>query len=378
MHTSRTTFSLYLFIFLFAALSATAQDIRLHTPYTRVSVPPGESVRYTLKARNTGDEVRTADLYMRGLPRTWTHELKAGGYELEQISILPGDSETMTLNVTVPRRVNKGAQRFSLVAAGHDTLQLVINVSEKGTYVSEFTASQSNLQGHADADFTFSAKLENRTGEKQSYALTASPPRGWKVTFKPNYKQATAVEVEPNSTANINIEVDPPVNVDAGTFSIPVVASNRSTSAGLDLEVVITASYDIELTTPDGLLSSKLQAGRGKQLDLVVKNTGSGDLENIRLSANDPARWELSIEPDTIRVLKPGTTANIKATVTPYEKSIPGDYVARITARTDEVSSTAAFRLSVKTSLLWGWVGVIVIVGIILAIWMLFRKYGRR
>ena len=355
-----------------------AQNIELHTPYTRISVPPGEKVSYTVKASNKGNTTQWANMFVTGLPSDWGRSLKAGGYAIEQLSILPGDSENLTLSIDVPGKVRKGAQRFAILAAGSDTLSLVIDVSEQGSYSTEFTSQQANLQGHADAEFSFSTKLDNRTGEKQSYSLTANAPRGWQVVFKPNYKQATAVEIEPNGSANVSIEVKPPYNVDAGTFAIPVRASNRVTSAELELEVDITASYQLELTTPTGLLSSKVTAGNGKQLELLVRNTGSGTLENIRFISSKPNDWEITIEPDTIRQLAPGASTNVMAMVKPADKAIPGDYAAKITARTNEVSSVASFRLSVKTPLLWGWIGILVILGIVVFIWWMFRKYGRR
>ena len=128
-----------------------------------------------------------------------------------------------------------------------------------------------------------------------TYELSIAPKR-WNVTFKPNYKQATAVEIEPNESTSINIEIDPPHNVEAGTYNIPVRAVTSSTSAELELEVVITGSYEMELTTPSGLLSSDITAGKEERIELLVKNTGSSELKNIRFSASEPRNWTVSFE----------------------------------------------------------------------------------
>ena len=48
---------------------------------------------------------------------------------------------------------------------------------------------------------------------------------------------------------------------EAGTYKIPVRAATNGSSADLGLEVVITGSYGIELTTPTGLLSTSITAG---------------------------------------------------------------------------------------------------------------------
>jgi uncharacterized membrane protein len=210
------------------------------------------------------------------------------------------------------------------------------------------------------------------------YALRADAQRGWTVVFRPNYKQATAVEVEPDNTANIAIDIKPPYNVGAGTFKIPVQAANNSTSAGLYLEVVITGSYEMELTTPTGLLSMDVTAGKEKRVELVVNNTGSGELKDVVLRATNPKDWEVKFSPDTIPRLEPGGNAQIFATIIPEDKAIPGDYATTIFARTPEVTASAAFRVSVKTPLLWGWLGIVIIIGTLTVIYILFRKYGRR
>ncbi|SFD78801.1 Uncharacterized membrane protein [Thermophagus xiamenensis] len=372
----------YFFAFglLFSSLMAlsAASDIELYTPYTNISVPPGEKIDYSIDVKNNGSSTQTVDVYVSGLSKDWTYTLKAGGYAIKQISVLPGEKKTLSLTVNVPVKVNKGNHWFSVVAKGHHVLNLVVNVSEQGTFKTEFTCDQANIEGHADANFTFTTKLKNSTAQKQVYSLHANAPRGWKVIFKPNYKQATAVEVEPNKTENISIQVEPPYNVEAGTYKIPVRAVNRSTSADLDLEVVISGTYDMELSTPTGRLSSTITAGREKDIELVVKNTGSSVLKEVRFSASKPKNWTVEFEPDTIPAIEPGEEATALATVKSADKAIPGDYVAKITARTPEAKSDASFRITVKTPLLWGWLGILIILATLGVIFYLFRKYGRR
>ena len=359
-------------------LPMAANGLQLYTPYVKISVPPGQSIDYSIDIKNTGQAIEKADLVVQGLPKGWEYSLKSGGWTIQQISVLPGESKTVNLKVEVPLKVNKGNHNFKVVARNQGELALTVNVSEQGTFKTEFTSDQANMQGHPKSNFSFSTKLKNMTGEKQLYALQADIPKGWEVIFKPNYKQATAVEIEPNVTGNITIDVKPPYNIEAGSYKIPVRAVNYATSAQLELEVVITGTYSMELATPQGLLSAGLTAGKKKQIDLVVRNTGSSVLNNVRLSASKPLNWEVDFEPDTIRVIEAGQEASVKALIKAYDKAIPGDYVTQITAQTPEVSETAAFRISVKTPLLWGWLGVLIILGALGLILYLFRKYGRR
>ncbi len=355
-----------------------ADGVTLYTPYTKISVPPGESVDYTIDVFNKSDLTKNVDVYLSGLPKSWDYELKSGGWNIKQLSILPGEKKSLSLKVAVPYRVNKGSYLFRVIAKNYYTLPLVVNVSEQGTFKTEFTSEQVNMEGHAKSTFTFSTKLKNRTGNKQLYSLRANAPRGWTVTFKPNYKQATSVEIEANNSKDITIEIKPPQNIAAGTYKIPVGAITSTTSAQLELEVVITGSYDIELTTPVGLLSTNITAGNDKRIELLLKNTGSAELRDIQFRASKPKNWDVTFNPDTVSRLEAGKTALVYATIKAANRAIPGDYVTNISAQTPEASSKVAFRVSVKTPMLWGWLGLLIIIAVIGGVYYFFRKYGRR
>jgi uncharacterized membrane protein len=74
----------------------------------------------------------------------------------------------------------------------------------------------------------------------------------------------------------------------------------------------------------------------------------------------------------------PGNTGNVHATVKAPRKTIAGDYVTNLTARTPEVTKEVAFRISVRTPILIGWLGVLIIIAAVGVVYYLFRKYGRR
>lgn len=358
--------------------SESDKKVILYTPYTKIAVPPGESVNYSIDVINNSDEVKNANISIKGMPRGWTYEIKAGTWIVSELSVLPKERKNFSLKVDIPLKVNKGTYRFTVVAEGLGELPLSITVSKQGTYQTDFTTNQPNMQGNSKSTFTFNATLKNQTADQQLYALVAQAPRGWNVIFKANYKQATSAQVEPNATQNITIDITPPANVEAGTYKIPVRAATSTTSADLELEVVITGTYQIELTTPRGLLSAEITAGDTKRLDLVIKNTGSAELKDIQLSSGKPVDWEVTFEPTKIDRLKAGETANAVAIVKASKKALPGDYVTKISAKTPEVNSSADFRIAVRTPMIWGWMGVLVILVALGCVYFLFRKYGRR
>jgi len=352
--------------------------VMLYTPYTKIAVPPGESINYSVDVINNCGEVKNASISVLGMPRGWKYEMKAGGWTVDQISVLPGEKKNFSFKVDVPFKVNKGTYHFTLTAPGVAELPLTVTVSEQGTYQTEFVTKQPNMQGNSKSTFNFNTTLKNQTADQQLYALMADVPRGWNVTFRVAGKQATSAQVEANSTQNVSIDITPPANVEAGSYKIPVRAATGTTSAELELEVVVTGSYQMELTTPRGLLSTDVTAGDIKKIELEVRNTGSSLLKDIQLSANKPADWEVTFEPSKIDALKAGETSTVMATLKASKKALPGDYVTTIMAKTPEVNADAQFRVAVKTPMIWGWVGVLIIIATIGVVYYLFRKYGRR
>jgi uncharacterized membrane protein len=191
-------------------------------------------------------------------------------------------------------------------------------------------------------------------------------------------QSVTSVSTEPNIAQQITVDIKAPLRVETGKYKIPVTAATSTSSADLELEVVITGSYSLELTTPTGLLSTDITAGGSKKLELKIMNTGSSELNDITTESSTPANWSVTFDPKKVDKLQPGKSAQVFATIVADKKAIPGDYKTNIEAKTPEVSSTASFRISVETPLLWGWVGVFVILGALACVYYLFRKYGRR
>jgi uncharacterized membrane protein len=74
----------------------TAKRVILYTPYTNVSVPPGESIDYTIDVINQSDEVKNVTLSVAGIPRGWSYQMKAGGWTISQLSVLPGEKKNFS------------------------------------------------------------------------------------------------------------------------------------------------------------------------------------------------------------------------------------------------------------------------------------------
>lgn len=369
-------------VFVFGASTVFAASISLYTPYTGISLTPGDSISYTVDIINDSNEVQNVSFTVEGLPDDWDHSIRSGGNSIQQLSVRPNNEEDLTLEVNVPLEVDKGKNEFRLLAESSNgetaTLPFVIEISEKGTFQTEFTTDQPNMEGHADSEFSYSTTLKNQTADEQHYGLSAQAPQGWFVQFKAGGDAVTSVTLDPNESQDITVEVVPAENVKAEAYMIPITASAGSVSEELELEAVITGKYDIELTTETGNLSSDVTAGSDRTIDLQIVNKGTTELVDIEVSSNTPPNWDVSFNVDHIKSLEAGERATVKATITAPDDAIAGDYVTAFSASTPEVSSDATFRMSVKTSTLWGFVAIGIIIVVLGGLFVIFRKYGRR
>jgi uncharacterized membrane protein len=371
--------TLILGVFMLGGSSAfAAEPIELYTPFTNLSVTPGQSVNYSVEIMNNTDQIQKVGLEVQGLPSDWTYELKSGSWSIHELSIKANESGEASISLEVPLAVDKGIYQFQLISNKGQTLPITLNVTEQGTFKTEFTTDQPNLEGATDTSFTYTTQLKNKTAEKQTYALNSAAPRGWDVQFKAGGSNVSSVVIEPGASESITVSVTPATTVTADTFKIPIEAVSGSTKAQLELEAAIKGSYKLELTTPTGLISTDVTAGDEKKVDLLLKNLGTSDLTDIALTAATPVDWEVTFDNKEITSLKAGESKTITATIKASGKAIAGDYVVSMNASAPEASSSSEFRVAVKTSVLWGWLGILIIAAVFGAIYFLFRKYGRR
>jgi len=357
---------------------ALAQNLQLYTTYPKISVSPGEVVDYHVELINNSSTTRNGRVSLQHLPKGWDYEMKSGNYNAAEISVLPKERKSLNLKIIVPSKIEKGQYRFQLVAQGESSLPLTVDVTTDGKSSSEFNSPQTNMEGSAKSTFTFNASLLNRSSDAQVYSLGANLQPGWGATFKVDGKQVSSVNIDGNQRKDILIEILPPESVKKGKYTIPLFAQSPLNQSDLSLEVVITGSYGIQLTTPEGLLSTTATANRDKSIQFLVKNTGSSDLSQINLNASAPSQWEAHFEPSRISTLKAGESQTVTAIIKPAKKAIAGDYQITLDAKNNETSDSVKFRVTVETSLLWGWVGILIIAIAVALVYFLIRKYGRR
>ena len=359
--------------------TSAAGSVQLSTPYPAVVVPPGEKVSFTINVRT--DVSDRVDLEVADAPEGWATSLRGEGFVVDGVQTSGNDPVELTLDVTVPEDAAAGTSRVVVAAEAapaRDTLPLDIRVAEDAGGQVTLSSDFSTIEGAAGANFTFSARLSNDTAEDQSFSLTATGPAGWDVQARPSgQSQAASANVTAGGNTTINVTATAPEGTEAGDYPISVQAVGADSTAETELIARVVGSFDLNVSTPTGVLSTSGNAGSTIDQTISVENTGTGALENLTLAGTAPSGWTVTFDPPALNVAA-GETATSIAQIVPSADAIAGDYIVKMRASNDLADGEADIRVTVETSLLWGIIGIGLIVLVIVGLGYVFRRYGRR
>ena len=354
-----------------------AQQLQFYTTFPKQVVSPGEIVTYNVEVLNNSNQIITSGIQLLNLPNNWSSEIRSGNFVADEISIIGKERKSIELKVFVPQDVKKGQYTVRLNGSKANSLPLTIEVGKNGTANATFSSSQTNMQGAATSTFTFNASLYNASAQQVVYALQGKVQPGWGLVFKAEGKEVSSVNIDAYQKKDITIEITPPEGIAKGTYKIPVQAVGAASSE-LTFDVVVTGSYKLQLTTSNAKLNTDATSGVFNTVELILKNTGSSDLHGINLSVDNLSDWEVIFEPTRINTLKAGEVAKVNAKIKPSSKAVAGDYMLNIQAKNNDTSSKMEMRVTVETSILRGWIGMLLIVAAVGLIYYLIKRYGRR
>ncbi len=364
-----------------------AADLSVTTPYPDIAVAPGSSASFDLTI--TAPRDGTVDLSVSGTPSGWTATLHGGGFVVSGVSIIGGKAATARLDVKVPGDTQTTDGRLTVVAKqGGSTASLPISVSVNASVAGDLTVTTNSptLTGPNTTTFSFDLTVNNGTAQDQTISAKATGPTGWNVTTKLSDANAASTIVKAGSETTVTVSAVPPTDAPAGHTDLDVSVTAGSRTIPGKLGVDITGSFKLTLSTPNQLVSMHGPAGSGTTQALVVKNDGTADLANVKLTSSAPSNWKVTFDAanDTIPTIPAGQQVTVNATITPTGDAVTGDYQVTLTGTAPGENGTTAatndlqMTFTVETSPLWLLAGFALIVVILVALFYVFRTYGRR
>ncbi|MDJ0816611.1 MAG: NEW3 domain-containing protein [Desulfobacterales bacterium] len=358
--------------------------------YPGVEVPLDENVSMDIIFRNKGKRDENMSVRVVEIPDGWKAKIKSYRYTVTGIHVPGGEDKSLTFDAEPGKAVKSGEYRFRIEAQTEDgkfkmDQSILVIVSGAAETSDEdrgvkLTTSYPVIRGPSDGTFEFSVDVDSKLDKDAIFDLFANGPKGWDINFKPAYesKYITSLRLKSNQNQSIAVEVKPALMADAGEYPINIRVSSGEAKGEVQLAVVLTGTYDLEVGTPSGLLSLDARQGKPANMSFYVKNTGSATNQGIKFLSFKPENWEVEFKPESIDIIEPGDLKQVELIITPYEEALVGDYSINVNVEGEKASEIIEFRTTVKASAAWGWIGIGIIVVVIAGLFGIFRWLGRR
>jgi len=374
-------------LIVFAPLMASYEGLSISTPYPSLNIENSDSnmIIFNLKVKNYDMTPERVNLSVANLPKGWEYQFIGGGGLVNAVFAEPEASSEVQLWIIPDSEVQAGSYDFSVLAKGEQSssynLPLTVFLGQKLPERLQLKSELPSVEGTPDSTFSFSVNLQNNSAAETSINLNSEVPTGFSATFTQSYStdKLSNITLDAGESKKLTVKVTPPQGVSEGTYPVKVIAATSTTSAQTEVTLNVKGQSNLTLSGDQGLLSFSAVAGKEKIVILILKNTGSADAKNIQLSASSPSNWKAEFTPKAVEEIAPGETATVKMTVTPSSQAITGDYGLKVSAQSKTSGNISQqFRVTIKTSSLWGIVAILIIALGVVILLLVMKKYGRR
>ena len=217
------------------------------------------------------------------------------------------------------------------------------------------------------------------------FDIIVTYPDTWFAASTPQYQketEITAVKLKNATAENLRVVAIPLIELEPGEYPISVTLKSAVEEDPLEgsteFTAIITSTYNMDLKTKSGRLSTEVTSGQDNHYKLIITNNGSANIENITVTSEEPEGWNIIFDTEEIEVLEAGEEIEVDANIKPAEKSRAGDYMVKFKINSENAEDDVELRITVETPTIWGIIGIALIVIVIIGIAVIFARLGRR
>ncbi|MDR3204567.1 MAG: hypothetical protein LBV23_07460 [Deltaproteobacteria bacterium] len=375
-----------------ASLSSAPYDFEAAFIYQGLTLSPQDEPQIEISLTNKGLNGDTFSLEAIEIPTGWVAQFKRYSNIISGIYLSKEETATLYLTLTSPNGADQPTPIGNyptavkiISALGGQSIEirstLKISDQKERTEILSVNTSYPEISGASDGRFSFSLDLRNDGPEDALVNLTCEPPPQWEASFKPGYedKQISSIHVPKNQSRSVTLDLTPAQDAQPGPYTIKVKAEQPLGSAEAALIVNLRGTFKIRAISANDLLSTQTEVGRPVTVSLFILNEGSAPQKEITFLAVKPDNWKVEFKPEKILNLAPAARpAQVEMTITPAPNSLVGDYGLGLSVQGEKSQNNLDFRVSVKSSAAWTWLGAALIVIVVALMSFIFRRFGRR
>lgn len=242
------------------------------------------------------------------------------------------------------------------------------------------------IESIAGGSFEFEMEFLYIGAGSRVFDLRTTAPTGWEVYITPPYekeKKISSITLDPSFTKGDKhrvVAIAPfwPLP-EPGEYKITFEAISDTVRASTELTAEITAKYILNAVPSGERYDTRAKAGKDNIFSVRVVNLGSGAVENIKFSPTNPEGWSMKFTPEDIEILEPFSEQVVEVNIIPAAKAVAGDYMVSLRASGKQITAGEMnIRVTVETPTIWGWVGVVIILIVVIGLVVIFMRFSRR
>ena len=354
----------------------------LASTYPVAQAQPGSTVTFDLTLRNVLSERLTGAISLSS-PAGWTGTVvKSDGTVLYGVSLGSGESVNIKVKIDVPLDTVPGSYEATVLFKTKDfdsTFPLTIMVV-KGSPRLRLRTDTPYVDAYAGGIANYPIEVEN-TGDSEGVVSInlIGVPSGYNWIMKDSSGSVISkLYVKAGETKKLNVIISIPPLAEPDVLSIVLEASVNGFVGRLNLGLGILGWYSVTYVTQNFYCEST--AGETIVFQVEVKNTGYSSLSNLKLDVSDiPSGFSIKVEPSLVSLLKPQENAVFSLTITSDADISAGDYYVTLSLKADQSqAATRSLHIYVKQRGEVMLIGALIVVIMVGAMLLIYRRYGRR
>ena len=227
--------------------------------------------------------------------------------------------------------------------------------------------------------YEFEMKNIGKCDDTYRLTLQGLPDR-WYSRYKESAagtEEISEIFIKSGDVKTLYLEFVPPYNVETGEYNFTSIVESSTRSYEQNLTLKMRGSHDMRVYS--SRYRYEVNKGDTVSFDVSVSNRGSGgSLTNISVEVSASEGWSADVTPKSVASLKPGDRRTFTIKVVPPADIVASDYKLSVKVKSEQVEKEDEFVIELKERSNIAIYGVVILVVVIVGLWYMFRKYGRR
>ena len=326
------------------------RNVALTITSTSVATPPGARRTIQIQLANRGAIEERVTLTCEA-PPGWTAQIRDEGGEVLAVTLTPGSTKTLSLDVDVPLDATSG--EVKVTAQGRASVTATLSVVARGAQQPMVTCEYPSKQRTSGGSVDYRVTVSNPLPTPGEVALTLGGlPVGWVQNIVNSAgERITSIYLTAGAKVEVTAHIEIPSSAEESQHNPYVEATIGGRTDRVDLSLAVehrvlqlgmVTMYPIQL----------IKQGKDASFPLILENTGESD-EVVELSTKFlPERWSGDFENGVgaiIRsvLLRAGARETVTLVLGPPYDVRPGNYDVQAHAASQNLRGNLTLRIGV-------------------------------